>query len=498
MEQKKDIVTLEHPDYTATAPMREVFEDVCDGTSALRAKHKTYLPQFPLEHDEDYKARWMSSTLLNVTQKTVETMCGLVFQKDITLGDDVPQKIIDIAENIDNQGNHLNIFCRNVFEESFDGWAAILVDSPATVASDLADQKTKGLRPYWRMYEACDVINWDYQVNPVNHKNELSLVVFRECSTVPAGRYLRNEVTRYRTFFLENGSVYYRVDEEQTDDKTKEKKIVEIVPDTRLDAVKAIPVAFVGEPGDEPVLMDLAYTNLKFAQKESDLDNIVHMTCVPLKYSVGISAEEFGKVAISGATMFHLGTNPGAAINIVEVTGASIDKARQRLEDFKADMAMLGLAMLASNRRANANVTATEKLLDTIKETSTLQVRAIQLKDAIEAALGFTAQYFNLGDVGGGSITLGATWSEMMLSPQEIQVLATLVADGALSLESFLFRLEKGDFLPEDVTAADELKRIEAEAKAATPLRLAAKMPNGQQGGVNGDQTQPQPPNPQA
>lgn len=472
MDEKKDIVTLTHAEYDATAELRTVFDDVCDGTTALRAAHVKYLPQFPLEHADDYAARWRASTCLNVTQKTVETMCGLVFQKDITLGDDVPPELVDLCENIDNRGNHLNIFARDLFEDSFDGWSVILVDAPTATAADLGQQRALGLRPYAVAYDACDVINWDYQVNPVSRKTELSLIVLREHDSKQAGRFLREDVTQYRVFYLENGRVFWQLWEEQKDEHGKV-VVVQIVDDTAIDKLKQIPCAIVGELGDEPPLMDLAFTNLKYAQKESDYDSILHKTCVPIPYTTGIDASEAGK-AISGGLMWHLPKD--ATIGFAEVAGASIEKVRENLTDLKGDMAMLGLSMLKSDRRANSDVTATEKMLDTIKETSTLQVRAIQLKDAIEMMLGFMAQYRGLES--GGSITLGATWTAMVLSSQEIQTLGALVADGSLSLESFLWTLEKADLLPEDITAEDEMKRITDELKTVRPVINAGNMPN--------------------
>lgn len=493
-EEIKDRVDIRHSKYAQTEPLRTLFEDVCGGTAAIRAKHSDYLPQFPLEHDKDYKARWESATALNVTEKTIETMCGLVFQKEITLDKKVPQQIVDLWENIDNKGNHGNVFSRDIFEESFEGWSAILVDAPTAKANDLGEQKAMGLRPYWVAYDACDVINWDYQVNEVSRKTELSLVVFKECQSVAEGRYKRKEVTRYRTFILDGG-VKWRLDEvRKSKDVNGKDEIIEIVGDTLIPKLDAIPVAFIGEPGDPPVLLDLAYTNLKHAQKLSDYESIIHKTCVPIPFTVGIDAAEFGKMAKVGSTMYHLPV--GGSMAFAEVQGFAIDKARQALEDLKLDMATLGLAMLAANRKANADVTATEKLLDTIKETSTLQVRANQLKDAIELALSFTAKY--LGQDEGGSVSLGATWSELVLSAQEITAYATLVADGVLSLESFLWTLEQADVLPEDVTAAKEMERIKTEMKELTPVRNAAANPNQGNNGPNNQtpQTTSPPPNP--
>ncbi len=138
------------------------------------------------------------------------------------------------------------------------------------------------------------------------------------------------------------------------------------------------------------------------------------------------------------------------------------------MQNIKSEMALLGLAMLISDRRANAEITATEKMLDSIQETSELQVRATQLKDAIELGLNFTAQYLGLGADAGGSIELGATWAELIISPQELTALSGMVDLGQLSLESLLWYLEKGGKLPPDVTAYEELKRIKTEAQDTT------------------------------
>jgi hypothetical protein len=154
--------------------------------------------------------------------------------------------------------------------------------------------------------------------------------------------------------------------------------------------------------------------------------------------------------------------------------------------------------MIAANRRANADVTATEKLLDSIQETSALQVQAMQLQDALELALGFTAQYLGLGADKGGSLELGATWTEMVIDPQELTALSGLVDLGQMSLESFLWTLEKTGKLPPDKTAEDEKKAIDeeqAQQAKLEPVMQAVAMPNPQQMGntpqPNGNQQNP-------
>ena len=473
MEQKKDIVATYHEAYIESEPARQVFDDICDGTSAIREKASVYLPQFPLEHADDYKARVASATVLNVTKKTVDTMCGLALAGGVKLGEDVPASFSAIIENVDNQGNHLDVFARNAFEESFDGWACIVVDSPNTTAGDLGERQAKGLKPYWRLYEAEDVINWDYAINPTNKAMELCLLVLRECESVPAGKFLRSKQIRYRAFFLTNGVVSWELYEEVKNEK-KETEYILIDNGMYGPKITSIPAAFIGEPGDEPPLIDLAYMNVKHVQKTSDYDTIIHKTCVPIPYTTGIDAAEFGKVTQVGSSMFHL-PDVACKMGFAEVSGNSIEKARQDLQDIEGQMATLGLSMLASTHRPKGDVTATEKLLETVKELSGLQSRQQQLKDAIELALQYTARFAN--EKQGGSVTL-ADLSKQTLSPQDIQILSTMVADGTLSLQSFLFTLEKNELLPEDVDAAKELERIKGEERDLTPVLNARRMPN--------------------
>lgn len=474
MEDKKDKVDNQHPKYEATATARQTYIDVLSGTEAMRSE--SYLFKMPKEDNTDYAYRQKQARLQNLTAKTLETLCGLVFEKDITLGDDVPPEIEKLWENIDNKGTHGNVFCRDIFEDSFDGWACILVDTPTAKANDLGEQKALGIRPYWVAYDACDVINWDYAVNEISRKTELSLIVFRECKTVKKGMFLREDVTQYRVFYLENGKVYWQLWEEQKGEDGKAKTLVQIQPDTLIEKMKAIPVAVVGELGDKPPLIDIAYANIDLLNSYSDHKNNIHQCNFPVKVATGVQKEDLPSSI--GPNTLILSGNADAKFSILEPSGTSIKDSREFLQDIKADIASMGLAMLAGKTQ-KGDVTATERMLDSIQETSALQVRATQLKDAIELALSFTAQY--LGKDDGGSIEMGATWQQMVLSPQELTALSGLVDAGQMSLESFLWHLQRSEKLPPDVDVDEEMKRIDKEMKenaGVKPVINAIRQPN--------------------
>ena len=404
--EKKDNVGAHHPDHIGTAGQREMFEDVCEGTLTLRAKRRKYLPQFPAESDQDYKFRCDTATFFNLTAKTVNVMTGLVFKEGVTLLPDVDPEIAAIAENIDNSGAHLDVFARKVFEEGFEGCSVILVDSPDYSADSRETQIAMGLRPYWIRYDADDAINWQYRVNPVSKRKELSLIVLRERSWESVGEFVSEEVTRYRVFRLDGQTVVWQLWREVKGRDGREE--YELEGEGVLPNLTQIPVAVVGRLGAPPPLMDIALKNIEHFQTYSDYKSIVHKTCVPIPVGKGVELGGEEKVVVGASVMVQ--TSAEGDFGFAEVAGTSLEAVRQTLQDNRDDIALMGLSLLA-DKTARVDVTATEALLNNIGETAELRVMARGLQDAIELALGHTAEYLGKPRTAGGSIELGTAWN---------------------------------------------------------------------------------------
>ena len=104
------------------------------GTAAMRAAGALYLPPFMAETTTNYKARIQRSVLFNGLRKTVVDMTGRVFAKPIVLGDDMPEQLKAIAENVDNAGRHLNVFARDIFFDALQsGIGFIFADMPPAI-----------------------------------------------------------------------------------------------------------------------------------------------------------------------------------------------------------------------------------------------------------------------------------------------------------------------------------------------------------------------------
>lgn len=408
MAKEKDNVGVRHPDYDRAARQREIFGDVCVGTLRLREKRKQYLPKFPAESDDDYKFRCDTATAFNLTKKTIDVMTGLVFKEGVSLEEDVNPEIVALAENIDNSGTHLDVFARQVFEDAFSGFSLILVDSPMQGADSRETQISLGLRPYWIKYTADDVTNWQVRINPISKRKELSLIVLREITHEAAGEFLSVQVVRYRAFRFDGTTVswsLYREEEKQNGETEYLLEAEGILPN-----LSQIPVAIVGDLGRPPVLMDIALKNLEHFQTYSDYKSLIHKTCVPIPVAKGmqLGQDEEREMQVNGSTLIEMSAD--GDFGFAEVAGTSLEAIRQTLVDNREDISLMGLSLLA-DRDARVSQTATEVLLNSIGETADLRVMARSLQDALELALGHTAEYLNLERAAGGSVELGTAWS---------------------------------------------------------------------------------------
>lgn len=407
MLQQRDTVAAVHPDYDDIYAKREVYLDVCEGTLRLRQKRSQYLPQFPAETDADYQYRCETATCFNLTKKTRDVMTGMVFKDIVELEDDVNDEIKELWENIDNAGTHGDVFVRRAFEYGFEGYSVILVDSPSAPVRSREEQIQAGIRPYWILYRADDVWNWRFEVNPVSRRKELSLIVFREVVQEAAGSFTSDEVVKFRVFRRVNGLVTWEV-YRQYQDSNGNNLSFEVEASGSMPGLSEIPVAVVGELGADPFLLDIALKNIEHFQTYSDYKSLIHKTCVPIPVGKGLELADENRVIVGGSTMVQ--TSAQGDFGFAEVNGSSLQTVRQTLQDNREEAALMGLSLL-TGQTGNVMMTATEILMNTISETAELRVFARSLQDAVELALGHTAEYLRLDREEGGSIELRTAWS---------------------------------------------------------------------------------------
>lgn len=426
LQQQPNEVYTPHRGYSDFAKRRVIYQDVIAGTLRLRAKDEKYLPKFPKESQKAYEFRRDMATLFNLTKKAREMMVGMVCQSEIELQEDVASEIKDLAENINNEGDHLDVFARKAFESAFEGYAVVLVDAPATVAADSEQERNLGLRPYWVLYTADQIWNWRFRINAISKKKELEMIVLREDTDEPHGRFLSKNVTRYRVFNLIRNNVYWQLWREVEIDGLGQKK-VRLEASGEIPRLTQIPVGILGEFGMSPALLDVALKNIEHFQTYSDYKSNMHKANVPIPVRKG-SAVGDASVPIGSDIMITVPAD--GDFFFAEPAGKALGSTRDALIDIQQAIARLTMSLLAE-KTANVDLTATEAIIDNVGETAELRVMARNLQDCFELCFGHTAEYLGKPRVQGGSIVLGTAWNKAEKEAAENRAIQLGDAQGA-------------------------------------------------------------------
>jgi len=425
-----------------------LIETLLQGTYGIRKKHRRYLPQEPREQDDAYDNRLARSVLAPYYVRLERMLAGMLTRKPVRL-DDVTDIVREQLFDVDLQGNDLNIFtyelARKVVRYGHDG---VLVDFPSGDDEYQNITDAGSLRPYWCSYVPRDILGWRFEL--VNGAQRLTQLRLMERVVVPDGDYGEKYVEQVRV--LTPGAYeLHRRDDEKSD--------FTIVAEgtTSLDYIP-FAVAYSNRVGlleSRPPLEDIAELNLKAYQIQSDLDNMLHISAVPMLAFFGFpsSAEE-------------VSAGPGEAIafpaegkaEYIEPSGRSFEAQYRRLEQLEAQINQLGLSAVLGQKLTAE--TAEAKRIDRSQGDSTMMVIAQQMQDLIDNCLQFHADFLGLPQAGSSYVNrdfLGAR-----LEPAEITALLQTYTAGVISQKTLLDQLAQGEVLGDDFDVEEELEATQA------------------------------------
>jgi hypothetical protein len=431
-----------------------LIEDLMGGTYGMRKKHRRYLPQEPRELDESYDNRLARSVCPPYYQRLERMLAGMLTRKPVRL-EDTSDSITEQLFDVDMQGNDLNVWTYETARKLVRyGHVGTLVDAP-----------TDGGRPYWVTYTPRQILGWRTELK--DGQQALSMLRLSETVTIPDGEYGEKAVQQIRLLTPGGYQLYQKGDDGEFR-----------ITDEGTTSLSKIPfsVAYsnrVGYLESRPPLEDIAELNLKVYQVQSDLDNQLHISAVPMLAFFGFpsAAEE-------------VSAGPGEAIafpaegkaEYIEPKGTSFDYQFRRLEQIAAQINELGLSAVLGQKLSAE--TAEAKRIDRSQGDSTMMVIAQNVQDMIDNCLQYHAQY--LGQTAAaGSCFVNRDFIGARLEPQEIQSLLQLYTAGTITQETLLRQLSDGEVLGDDFNVDEEL---EATSNAGLDLP-ATRLDNGSPSG---------------
>lgn len=416
----------------AQEPHWLLIEDLLQGTYGMRRKHRRYLPQEPRELDESYDNRLARSTCPPYYQRLERMLAGMLTRKPVRLND-TSDTIREQLFDVDLQGNDLNVWTHETARKLIRyGHVGTLVDAPSD-----------GGRPYWCTYTPRQILGW--RTEQRDGAQQLIQLRLMESVVVPDGLYGEKAIEQVRV--LTPGQ--YQIHQRQDDGEFK-------ITDEGTTSLDVIPfaVAYGNRHGfmeSRPPMEDIAELNLKTYQVQSDLDNQLHISAVPLLafYGFPSSAEE-------------VSAGPGEAIafpaegraEYIEPQGRSFEAQFRRLEQLAAQINELGLSAVLGQKLSAE--TAEAKRIDRSQGDSTMMVIAQNVQDMIDNCLQWHAQFLGQNEAA-GSCLVNRDFVGSRLEPQDVQSLLALYTAGTITQETLLQQLADGEILGDDFNVQDEL-----------------------------------------
>lgn len=445
--------------------MREdwaIIDALMGGTRAMRVANIRFLPKWPKEEPDAYQSRLNTSTLLPALSETVQNMTGRVFADPITLTDDVPDQIKEMAEDFDLQGNNLQVWAQSLFSGGLShGLFHVLVDHPkAEGIKTKAEEKSAGVRPYAVIIKPGQVLGW----RSANKGGEQVLTQFRylECVEVDDGAFGTKSVDQIRVLVPGGWATYIEVDDGKGQ-KTWQKN------DEGLTSLAVIPLTTfytkrTGFLTATPPLLELANMNVKHWQSQSDQDNILHIARVPMLAVIGLDEGEPITVGAGSATRLPKDCD----MKWVEHTGKAIEAGRQSLLDLVDDMRLAGAKLLQKDKQSVKTATQAED--EAAQEMSPLQTMAGQLEDALDQVLQYFALWMNLPE--GGHVQVKGNFDVDFSPETTMPFLLNMNINGVLSDQSLFAEVQRRGMLSEDLDWDEEMVKIKAQPVKPTARPL--------------------------
>ena len=375
-------------------------------------------------------------------------LAGMLTRKPVRLSD-VPDIIEEQLFNVDLEGNNLTNFVYNISRLCIRyGHVGVLVDAPAN-----------GGRPYWIPYTPRDIIGWRTEVK--DGLRELTQLRLMERIVRPKGLYGEETVEQIRVLQPNSFQLFQRNNDgdfKQVEEGT-----------TSLDFIP-FSVAYSNKVGiyeSRPPLEDIAELNIKSYQIQSDYDNQLHISAVPMLAFFGFpaAAEE-----VSAGPSEALSLPEGSSASYIEPNGNSFNAQKERIDKLEYQINELGLAAILGQKMSAE--TAQSQRIQRSQGDSTLMVLSQQIQDLLDNCLKFHAAFLKQSVA--GTTFVNRDFVDTSLEPAQVDALLKIYAQGVIDQEELLKKLVEGEILSEDFDIEEMMNKtqmgglVETDQQATT------------------------------
>ncbi len=426
-----------HPDYDAAVPQWARARDVLAGEDAVKAAGEKYLPRLDSQSGEEYAAYKARACFFGATARTLEEYLDLVFRRApvVGFGGSGPE-LRAFVRDCDRWGLDFVRYARRVVGEVL---AVGRVGS--LVLWDAADG-----RPWVSMWRAKDILNWD--VDCAGGRARLTGVVLREGTRVRVVRLVGAECFQEMWERGDEGLVL----------RERLRVTREGVGLTFVSFVFHGPRHSRPEPDRLP-LADIIAANLDHYRLDADYKHGLHFAALPTAWVTGFDKGSALRIGSSTAWVSEV---PGASAGFLEFSGAGLAFIEKAVERVERRMALLGARMLEVSEADGP------RAAPAVGELSGLGSVVASLNQSLSEVLRMARWWCVGGDLGCDdvSFTMNTDLAQRPISGEGLAAVVAAWRAGAISRESMLALLKRGEVLPDGRTIAQERALIHGSREA--------------------------------
>lgn len=440
----------------------ELIADIRAGGEAIRGRSSRYLPKYQKETDDDYRRRVSAAPWRPEFVDTLRSLASKPFAQDVLVADDTPPEIRALADDIDGRGNNLTRFAHQAFTEGLaNGVHAILVDYTQIHSNaSRADEIALGARPYWTHIPVTSIVA--LRIERVRGRDVVTHLRYRAGRNAFDG-FQEKVVEQIHvrepglwTVWEKNASGVWEIA------STGEIRIAGKVP-------SEVPLALfftgqrIGDLQTRSALQDLAEVQIELFRALSRQDEILTYTGSPMLAANGVSAPgpEAAPIVLGPKSILFA---PGdhAKWGYISPDAAAIGEVRKHVESVEAAMHRLGMQ---PSMPMSGSITATASAVNAAKAHSAVEAWATALKDCLEHAFWFTAQW-----VGSSHETVVQVFSDFAVGDQnsdEAALLLDATEAGVISGRTMREELRRRNILSPGFDPDKEARRLSDERRRA-------------------------------
>lgn len=410
------------------------------GEDAVKAAGEKYLPRLDSQSEEEYSAYKARASLFGATARTLEEYLDLIFRRAPVLALGACEELKEFVADSDLWGLDFLRYARGVTRE------VLAVGR----AGSLVHWGQRG-RPVVALHRAEDILDWAVERSAKGVA--LVRVVFREGERIRVLQVIDSVCVQ--EIWKRSGDAWLL--EERANVQR------EGVP------LSCIPFVFHGprHSGVDPdrlPLADIIAANLDHYRLDADFKHGLHFAALPTAWVSGFDKATPLRIGSSAAWVSEV---PGASAGFLEFTGAGLSYLERAMDKVERRMALLGARMLDTCVPADGASTA----VGGSAELCGLGSIVASLNQSLTRVLELAQWWVQGGDpmqMGGRvSFAMNTDLGARAMSGEEITAVVGAWRAGAISRETMLERLKRGEVLPDNRSVAEERalihgRRVEA------------------------------------